>query len=109
VTPDYEAPSGVYDGALSGPPELVLALSAADSATGATIDQRALLATLGLLDGEALLDPVEHHESDRREHGAQREEVWVGVLERDPQEEVRGDADREEVGAVSQAERADLL
>ncbi len=56
MTPDYEAPSGVYDGALSGPPELVLALSAADSATGgATIDQRALLATLGLLDGEALV------------------------------------------------------
>ena len=32
-----------------------------------------------LLDGEALLDPVEHHEPDRGEDRAEREEIRIGV------------------------------
>ena len=62
-----------------------------------------------LLDGQALLDPVEHHQADRREDRAEREEVRIRVRERRAQEEVRRDADREEVAAVGEAERADLV
>ena len=62
-----------------------------------------------LLDREGLVDPVEHDEPDRRERRAQREQVRVGVRQRDPQEEVGAEADREEVAAVDQAGVRDLV
>ena len=63
---------------------------------------------VGLVAGEAFVDPVEHHQAERGQHRHQREEVRVGVRQADPQVDVGGDADREEVGAVGDAEVAEF-
>ncbi len=63
-----------------------------------------------LLDGQALLDPVEHHEARPPRATAQSGKRYGSAsLQRDAQEEVGRDADREEVAAVGEAERADLV
>ena len=56
----------------------------------------------------AVVDPVDHHQPDRGQQGDQGEEVGIGVGEPDPQVDVGGEADGEEVGAVDQAEVAEL-
>ena len=61
-----------------------------------------------LIAGQALVDPVEHHQPDRRQQRDEREQVGVGVGEAEAQEDVRGEADREEVGAEDQAEVVEL-
>ncbi len=63
---------------------------------------------VGLVAGQAFVDPVEHHQAERGQHRHQREEVRVGVRQADPQVDVGGDADREEVGAVGDAEVAEF-
>ena len=62
-----------------------------------------------LIAGEGLVDPVEHHQPDRREQGDEREQVRVGVGQPDAQEDVRGEADREEVRAEDQARVVELV
>ena len=61
---------------------------------------------VGLVAGQAVVDPVDHHQADRGQQGDQREEVRVGVGQPDPQVDVGGEAERQEVGAVDQAEVA---
>jgi hypothetical protein len=55
---------------------------------------------VGLVARPALVDPVDHHQPEGGQQRDQREEVGVGVGQADPQEDVGGQADREEVGAV---------
>ena len=62
---------------------------------------------VGLVAGEALVDPVDHHQAEGGQQGDQREEVGVGVGQAHAQEDVGGEADREEVGAVDEAEVAE--
>ena len=57
---------------------------------------------LRLLAREVLVEPVEHHEPEAREHRDEREEVRVGVRQRHAQHEVRGEAQAEEERAVGQ-------
>ena len=57
---------------------------------------------LGLLAREHRFDPVDHHNPDARQHGGQREQVGVGVRERDPDQHVRRQAQRQEQGSVPQ-------
>ena len=63
---------------------------------------------VGLVAGQAFVDPVDHHQPERGQQRDQREQVGVGVGEPDPQVDVGREADREEVGAVDQAEVAEL-
>ena len=49
---------------------------------------------LRLLAREVLVEAVEHHEAEAREHRDEREEVRVGVRQRHPQDDVRGQAER---------------
>ena len=62
---------------------------------------------VGLVAGQVGVDPVDHHEAERGEQGDQREQVGVGVGQAEPQVDVGGEADREEVGAVDEAEVAE--
>ena len=62
---------------------------------------------VGLVAGQAVVDPVDHHQPEGGQQRDQREEVGVGVGQADPQVDVGGEADREEVGAVDQAEVAE--
>ena len=62
-----------------------------------------------LLQGQAVVDPEQHHEADRREQRAEREQVRVGVGQPGADEQVDAEADGEEVAAVDQAEVADLV
>ena len=59
---------------------------------------------VGLVAGQVGVDPVDHHQAERGQQRDQREQVGVGVGQPDPQEEVGGEADRQEVGAVDEAE-----
>ena len=59
-------------------------------------------------EGELVVDPVDDHEPDRGEQGAEREQVRVGVGQADAEEEVRGEAEGEEVAAVDEADVGDL-
>ena len=63
---------------------------------------------VGLVAGQAFVDPVDHHQAERGQQRDQREQVGVGVGQADPQVDVGGEADGEEVGAVDQAEVAEL-
>ena len=49
-----------------------------------------------LLARERVVDPVDHHEPERRQQRDQREQVRVGVGQRDADEQVDGEAEREE-------------
>ena len=64
---------------------------------------------VGLIAGEALVDPVDHHQPEGGQRRHQREQIGVGVGEADPQVDVSGDADRQKVGAVDEAEVAELF
>ena len=56
-----------------------------------------------------VLDPVDDDEPDRRQQGAEGEEIRVGVGQPEAQEEVADEAGGEEVPAVDEAEVADLV
>ena len=62
---------------------------------------------VGLVAGEVVVDPVDHHQPEGGQQRDQREQVGVGVGEADPQVDVGGEADGEEVGAVDEAEVAE--
>ena len=64
---------------------------------------------VGLIAGEGLVDPVEHHQPDGGQQRDEREQVGVGVGEPDAQEDVRAEADGEEVGAEDQAGIGELV
>ena len=57
---------------------------------------------LGLLARQRRVDPVDHHQAEARQHGDQGEHVRVGPRQRDPDEDVRGDAQPEKQGPVGQ-------
>ena len=63
---------------------------------------------VGLVAGQGGVDPVDHHQAKGHQQRRQREEVGVGVGQSQAQVEVSGEADGEEVGAVDQAEIAEL-
>src|SRR5260221_6151215 len=60
-----------------------------------------------LIAGQALVDPVDHHQPEGGQQGNQGEEVGIGVRQSQPQVDVGSDADREEVGAVDETEIAE--
>ena len=49
-----------------------------------------------------VVDPVDHHEAEAGQHGDQREQVRVGVGQREADHDVRGEAEPEEDRAVGQ-------
>ena len=55
---------------------------------------------VGLVAGQVLVDPVDHHQAEGGQQRDQREEVGVGVGKAQAQVDVGGEADGEEVGAV---------
>ena len=60
-----------------------------------------------LVEGELVVDPVDDHQPDRGQQRAEREQVRVRVGQPEAQEEVGGEAEREEVAAVDEAEVGD--
>ena len=60
-----------------------------------------------LLQGQLLVDPEQHHQSDRGQERAEREQVRVGMGEPGPDEQVDAEADGQEVAAVDQAQVTD--
>ncbi len=57
---------------------------------------------LRLLAGERLVDPVDHHQPEAGEHREQREQVRVGVGQREAQHDVGDEAQPQEHGAEGQ-------
>ena len=55
---------------------------------------------------EVLVDAVDHHEAEAREHRDEREQVRVGVRQREAQEHVRAEAQPEEDQPVGQRQVA---
>ena len=64
---------------------------------------------LGLLARQRVVDPVDHDEAEAGEHADQREDVGVGVREREAQEDVPGEAQQQEDQAVGQRDVRQLL
>ena len=53
---------------------------------------------VGLVAGEALVEAIEHHHPERGEQRDEREEERIGVGQPDPDDDVGGDAEGQEVG-----------
>ena len=54
------------------------------------------------------IEPVEHDQADRGQQGHQREEVRIGVGQPDPDVDVGGEADRQEIEPVGKAQVGQL-
>ena len=64
---------------------------------------------LRLLAGQVVVDAVDHDQPDAGQHGDDREEVRIGVRDARADDEMRGQAEREEHEAVGQRCVGDLI